>query len=292
MDRMLFCSGRIVWLALAAVASLVGCHHAVREPAKTLLSPARMSPDSCVLEVFFVRFPFGDPEINRTLWQQVDEQHFCSSLRQDLACNGFRVGVLSGRLPPELSELMALSDKPPPQEDLEAVPLESLEGEPSCVRRHLQLRTGTRSEILASGTHDLLPVLMRRGGELCGQTYRKAQAVFGVCAFAEPSGEVRLELMPEVHHDEARQRWIGDQGVLRLETSRPRRVFEELAISAELAPGDLLLVGSLPNRRGSLGHHFFSEDEGCPQQKLLIVRLSQTQHDPLFSPPLDLDAVP
>ena len=33
-----------------------------------------MSPDSVVLEMFFVRFPFGDPAVNDKLWESVDEQ--------------------------------------------------------------------------------------------------------------------------------------------------------------------------------------------------------------------------
>jgi hypothetical protein len=40
-----------------------------------------------------------------------------------------------------------------------------------------------------------------------------------------------------------------------------------------------------------LGHYFFTENNGNLEQKLLIVRLSQTQNDGLFSPPepLNLD---
>ena len=41
----------------------------------------------------------------------------------------------------------------------------------------------------------------------------------------------------------------------------------------------------MPNRPGSLGHHFFTERQDRPEQKLLIIRLSQTQHDGLFNPP-------
>ena len=47
----------------------------------------------------------------------------------------------------------------------------------------------------------------------------------------------------------------------------------------------MLVLTSLPNRQGSLGHHFFTETNGRLEQKLLIIRLSQTQHDGLFVPP-------
>ncbi len=49
----------------------------------------------------------------------------------------------------------------------------------------------------------------------------------------------------------------------------------------------MLVLSSLSNRPGSLGHHFFTEkqNEGRLEQKLLIIRLAQTQHDGLFNPP-------
>ena len=78
-------------------------------------------------------------------------------------------------------------------------------------------------------------------------------------SFPQPDGRVRLELVPELHHGQPRQRWIGEQGVLRLDASRPKRTFDDLALSAELAPGAMLVLSSLPNRPGSLGHHFFTE---------------------------------
>jgi len=62
-----------------------------------------------------------------------------------------------------------------------------------------------------------------------------------------------------------------------------------MTIAATLSPGEMLIVGCLPNKSGSLGHHFFTTCKEQPQQKLLVVRLAQTQHDGLFTPP---DATP
>jgi hypothetical protein len=47
----------------------------------------------------------------------------------------------------------------------------------------------------------------------------------------------------------------------------------------------MLILSSLPNLPGSLGHHFFTESDGQLRQKLLILRLAQTQQDDLFRPP-------
>ena len=244
-----------------------------------------MSPDSVVLEIFFVRFPFGDQDANEKLWEQIDEQHFSPDLRGRLAKNGFRVGVLSGQMPPELSKLLELTDKPAPEDET----VENLESEPCVVCRHQQLRTGQRGEIIASGVYDQLPVLVCDSGRLSGQTYGQAQGMFAVKSYPRPDGRVRLELVPELHYGQPRQRWVAGQGMMRLETGRSRQVYDDMAMTTELAPGAMLILSSLPNRQGSLGHHFFTDDGERLEQKLLVIRLSQTQHDALFNPPEPLE---
>jgi hypothetical protein len=253
-----------------------------------------MSPDSCVLEIFFVRFPFDDPEINAALWQETDEQHFPTELRQRLLRNGFRAGLIDGQIPVALAQLLELTDRPPPTGESQTAGAAELEDRPRTLIRRLQLRAGRRSEIVTSGIREQLPVLIRQSRQLTGETYQQAQALLAAKAFPEGDGRVRLELTPEVHHDTARQQWVSSQGMMRLEMSRPRRVFAEMGITATLSPGSMLVLGSLPNRPGSLGHHFFTEDHGRLEQKLLVIRLAQTQHDELFSPPevLALDASP
>ena len=269
---------------LLALLAIAGCTTPLRK-GKSPLTPAQMSPDSVVLEFFFVRFPFGDAAVNEKLWEELDEQHFAPDLRQRLAHNGFRVGLAAGQMPVELSKLLELSGKAAPSGEIEATKVEDLDVKPRVVRRHLQLRTGQRSELLASGVYEQLPVLVCENGQLCGQTYRQAQGLFAVKSYPQSDGQVRLELVPELHHDQPRQHWVGNQGMMRLEASRPRRVFDDMAISATLPPGAMLVLGSLSSRPGSLGHHFFSDKRGgrC-DQKLLVLRLTQAQHDDLVPP--------
>jgi hypothetical protein len=269
----------------AALLTLAGCAEAPLTKGTSPLRPAQMSPDSVVLEMFFVRFPFGDKDINEKLWEQIDEQRFSPDLRQRLARNGFRVGMLGGQMPGELSKLMELSDKPAAADRAEGEKIENLQAEPRVVRRRLQLRAGQRSEITASTIYPQLPVLVCESGRVSGQTYDQAQGIFAMKSLPQADGRVRLELVPELHHDQSRQRYIGSQGMFRLDTSRPKKVYDDMAITAELAPGSMLILSSLANRPGSLGHHFFTESEPRLEQKLLIVRLAQTQHDGLFSPP-------
>ena len=277
-------SGRRQIVLLLAVLAIAGCNTPLRK-GKSPLMPAQMSSDSVVLDMFFVRFPFGDPAVNDKLWEEIDEQQFSPELRERLARNGFRVGLVSGPMPVELSKLLQLNDKPAPTQEIEDAKIDNLEAQPRVVRRHLQLRAGQRSEIIASGVYAQLPVLIWESGQVCGQTYNQARGIFAVTSFPQPDGRVRLELAPELHHGQARQRWVGSQGILRLEAGQPRQTFDDMTITADIAPGAMLMLSSLPNRPGSLGHHFFTESDGRLEQKLLIVRLSQTQHDGLFNPP-------
>jgi hypothetical protein len=277
-------SARRTLIPLLALLAIAGCATSLPK-AKSPLAPAHMSPDSVVLDMFTVRFPFGDPAVNEKLWDEIDEQAIPPDLRQRLSRNGFRVGIVSGQMPAELSKLLELASKPAPNGQIEAVSVENLNADPRVMRRHLPLRAGQPSEILASGVYEQLPVLMCESGQLSGQTYNDAQGVFTVKSFPQPDGRVRLELTPEVQHGQPRQRWVGNQGMLRLDASRPKRIFADMAITADLSPGAMLVISSLANRPGSLGHHFFTQNDGRLEQKLLIVRLSQTQHDGLFSPP-------
>lgn len=265
----------------------------VHNPGKSPLVRPQMSPDSVVLDIFSVRFPMSQEEASQRLWQEVDEQHLGTETRRLLNKSGFRAGLVTGQIPKSLAELLEATDKPSTGAgEVQQVRLTELEADPRVTWRHLQCRTGQRAEILASQVYEELPVLTNEVHGLCGQTYSKAQGVLAVKTFPEADGRVRIDLTPELHYGEPRQRFVGEQGVLRMEAGRSRRVFNDLALSATLAPGHILVLSTMPSRPGSLGYHFFTtDDSGQREQKLLVIRLSQTQHDGLFDPqqPLPLD---
>lgn len=278
-------SSRIGLFASTVLVTVGSCTTIPPDVGKSPLVRAQMSAGSCVLDILFARFPFGDEEANGSLWDEIDEQQFPCELRRQLASYGFRVGLVGGQMPLQLARMLELKDKPAPTGESNQVRLEDMESVAQVVRRHLQVPAAERREILASGVYDELPVLEHQSGSLCGRTYPKAQGLLALEAFPEPDGRVRLELVPEVHYGDMGQHFVGDQGRLRLEVRRARRAFPDLGVSATLAAGDMLILSCLPNRPGSLGHHFFTHQcAGEPEQKLLVIRLSQTQHDDLFSP--------
>jgi hypothetical protein len=291
----MLCAWRNVFLLLA-ILPLAGCSPI--QKGKSILLPVKMSADSVVLDVFWVRVPFGNTAANETLWETVDEQLFPSDLQDRLAHNGFRVGMVTGQMPSELTKLLELDDKPPPTGNIEEVTVQNPSIQQRVTRRHIQLRADHRSEIQTSSVYDNLLVLLWENGRLTGQPYSQAQGLFAIKAFPQSNGQVQLQLAPELYHDQPKQRYITEQGLIRMDVSRPKRAFDDMMMTPNLSPGSILIVTSLPNKPGSLGHHFFTEngEEGEKQeQKLLVIRLSQTQHTGLFdapSEPLNLPTDP
>jgi hypothetical protein len=276
-------------IAVLALLTTVGCQalFAPRPKGKSPLAPARMSDDCCVLDVFFVNVPLGDVRANDELWKELDEQRFPAELRRRMASNGLRIGQTGGQIPAVLSKLMELNDKPAPTGEVLGDNPTEVAKDARVTRRHIQTRPGERSDINASGIYEQLPVLYSNdAGGIGGETYQQAQAVLAVKTYPKPDGQVRLEITPEVQHGHAKNHFVLDMtgGGGHIDISRAKRVFTELVANATLAPGSMIVMTSLPDRGGSLGQHFFTEKDGKPMQKLLIIRLSGTPNADVLGP--------
>ncbi len=252
---------------------------------------SQMSPGSVALDIFSVHLSPAEIDNYQQLWDEVDEQSLPVELRRRLGRNGFRLGVLVGQIPPKLAKLLELRDKPQ-GDGSQKLTAKELSDPPRVTLRHLQTRPGERTEITASGVYDRLPLLLNDSGDLRGLTYNQAQGVFALKVGSEPDGRVRLELTPEVQHDQTRQHIVGDAGMFRMETGRPKRSFDDLRIAPVLGVGAMVILGSQLDRVGSLGHYFFQEPAGRDERlepKMIIIRVGQTQNDDIVSPsPLPL----
>ena len=68
-----------------------------------------------------------------------------------------------------------------------------------------------------------------------------------------------------------------------LKQERQTELFDELKMSATLAPGQMLLITCLPDRPGTVGHCFFAQADGeKPVQKLYVLRIAQARPDRSF----------
>lgn len=279
---------RFLCVAFALCGSGCALYNPVVSPTTgKILQPTLMPPGTVALEVFSICLPPESPEMAKSIWAEVDEQDFPVNVRRQLEKNGFRAGVLAGEIPPALSQLLDLKGQPGAAGEVQHVNIADLATPARVTIQHMQTHAGQRYEIAASSVLEKMPILAAEAGEIHGQTYEQAQGVFDMHVTPQPDGRVQVELVPEVHHGQSKQRWVGDQSIFRLEPGRPKRAFDELKLATTLGPGAMLLLGSRPERQGSLGHYFFLESNGRDDrfdQKLVLVRICQTQHNDLVSP--------
>ena len=243
----------------------------------------RMSPDSVVLEIAFVPVPEEDFDLQRELWDFVDEQHLPTELRRRLARNGFRVGIMGEQLPGSIQQL--LDERTGVVESL--VNAAGTSGtEPVARRERRQIRAGRRAQIVASHTvHASLVALYRDDeGAIRGDTFEHAQCVFSLISHPTGDGRVQLELTPEVQHGQPRQGWVGHEGAFRWDAERERRVFERLRIEAMLSPGQTIVLSSTHDAVGLGGQFFTPDPKRQESRRVLLIRLAQTQFDDLFAP--------
>ena len=131
---------------------------------------------------------------------------------------------------------------------------------------------------------DELSVLLRTDDDrVRGRTYRQVMGLFAAKAFPQGDGGIRLELTPELEHGDAQKRFTPGEGMFKVEFGPPHEVLDQLRSTSQLAPGQILAVTTFPKRPGTLGHHFFTENDGdATMQKMLLVRLAQCEYDDRF----------
>jgi hypothetical protein len=275
-----------VVLALLPVAT--GC---TKIPKNTSLMPSTPVPEHVALEVFFVRVPLGDQSVVGPLWSQVDEQAIGLDVRRRLTANGFVVGQVGGQLPVAVTDLLKISDDAPTLNAVQPTVVDLTK--PTLVhRKRIDVyRPETPNRIVVTGQqerHEKLQVLLcEEDGDrpfVHGRTFKNAQGVLVTKVEPQPDGRVRLNVVPEVEHDQVRQHVTAQAGAgWEVEFVPPHETFNTLRFSATLSPGEMLILSCRGDRPGSLGHQFFTERQSdVLNQIVLIIRVVQGKADDLF----------
>ncbi len=248
------------------------------------LKPIRMSENKVAIDVFFVRVPHHQEETLEDLWSELDEQSFPVPLRKSLAWNGIRVGIAGSYMPPSLSTMLSLEDKPVPTNiEKQDLTLDQIEQEPLVSRKYMHLGPKDYGLIEIGETLDELPLLMCENGEVFGKTYRQAQGFLSIRVKPNSDGSVELRVTPELQYGTPERKYEIKGGKAIFEVSRQKKIFGELGFTASILPGHWLVVGALPRSTKGLGYHMMTRDNGGKREhKVIAVRLSQTQHEGLF----------
>jgi len=252
------------------------------------LRPAKPSPDSVQMEVIWARCPLNDAEINDTVWSEIDETQVAPAIHRELARNGFRVGVIAGTPPDAIARVLNM-EAAEPQTASDRAGFQSLDlvqgAKVHGSRRNL--RRGERMEVLASENMASMPLLVSRGRELGGRTFRDAQAIYSLAIDPQPDQTVNVELTPEIHYGRSRLRWSGGEDgmdvVLRQLPMREREVFESMRMEVRLAPGEMLMLAGLPDSGSRPGHFFHTAESAAGrEQKIVFIRLAQVPKSDTF----------
>lgn len=265
---------------------------------KSPLVAARPERGTVSLEMYWIRFPFADPELNGPMWDAVDEHALPVETRRRLEANGLRVGLLGSQLPLELTRLLEEEETSAPRA---AAPTDTLQAhaldvtqEPKVLRSLRQIPSGGRTEVITAGAQErvskLVALVIDDQGELSGGSYEQASTVLSIRPTTERDGRVRLEIVPRIDHGAPRNRHVPltsaeGPAMFRVDVRPDSRTFDELAVSPSLSGGQLLLIGCRPEREGSVGCRFFTDHRpGEPLvQKLLVVRVLDRPQSELFA---------
>ncbi len=257
------------------------------------LKPAAASPDSVTMEIIWARFPVNDAVLDDAAWREIDETQIDPAVRRALVNNGIRAGVISGTLPPAIDKVLhqgATSDEKTAVTAASSASTKKsqtadLLTEPIIHGRTRRLRRNERFEIQASEPYPSMPLLISEGAELTGHTFEQADAIYSLKVDPRPDQSATVELTPEINHGTPRLRYTGgDDGVLRQASLKEREVFDRLRMSVKLAPGEMLVLMSMPDAGSRLGHYFHTVDTADgPQQKLILIRLAEVPQSDAFA---------
>ncbi|MGD9636956.1 MAG: hypothetical protein AB7U97_26990 [Pirellulales bacterium] len=278
-------------VALAGGCRLLGEEAIVQgnSPLRPLQAPA----DSVQIEIIWARCELDDAELNDTVWHEIDETQVDPAAHRELARNGFRVGVVTGAPPDAIARLLNMGEAPENQTSSSGqnpAGLKTLElnHDAKIHGSRRSLRRGERMEIRASENLAAMPLLVARGRDVHGRTFRDAQAIYALSVDPQPDQTIRVELTPEIQYGPNQMRWTGgDEGidvVLRQLPMRDREVLESMRMNVRLAPGEMMILSGLPDSGSRPGHYFHTADSAAGrEQKIMLIRLAQVPKSETFA---------
>lgn len=221
---------------------------------------AEAGADRVLLDVALLERPLDDEYLNEGIWASADEMVVAPELRELLAVNGYRVGVLVGAPPERLVHLLA--------------------SERTCIdRRGKSVPSGANvTQPLGTGD-DGAAGYLQVGKTRSALTFDRPRFGLELTPKVGERDVVRLTITPRYEDGDKTMniKAVPEESKWEMEIARPSRVVNELAFSVDLSANQLLIIGPRLEFEGSLGHHSFVhvKDE-IATQRLLVLRHLRT----------------
>jgi hypothetical protein len=294
-----------IWLAVTLVMFLNGCRplkDTNREASTNpLLKTFRMAPNNVALEVAIAEF---DADALDDLLSQIepylDRQRISLDQRRRWDDNGLQVGAFSSQIPGVLRDALETRELTLAElQDMGLTPTDNatapLTRTPVIFHRRMQFKTDEPKPIPLSEYYP------RAAWEIKlpeGRSLRSDDQVRGWMMTSielGKGGTVNLQLTPRLTHGHLAKRVTVFQQSFVNEESQSETDVHELMMQINLSPGESMLVFSR-SEAGELGDLLLgsqqrerdsqnSDSPARPTARLLFLRVIQTQHDDLFTPP-------
>lgn len=256
------------------------------EPKPMKFPASRMTPDSVSLEIAVAQLDDSQVEQIAELWGLLDQQEIPLQLRKQLDANGLRVAVAPSQLPGVLSELLAPKEIDP--KGLDSLQSQMLEqgllkpAERLISHSKIQNRDGKPYDLTVTNVYPEKSWIVHSGKGDSAGAGKLVRGVMSIKTYPQGDGSVRLAVTPQIHHGETRTEiGVVDRSFL-FQNRQSLIEFKELKIEVDLLPGETLICGPTSDI-ADLGELFFGVPEAVHgNQRIVLIRLVQTQWDDLF----------
>jgi hypothetical protein len=279
--------GRTLSLLLPLTVVVAGCATwQKKSEQRSPLPPPQVPLDAIVCELAYVQWEPRPVEKDQRFWHGVDEQFIPAEVRQRLAENGLRIGLISGTLPAELRDKLTATADPVAALTAEEMP-RGVEMLSRREKRQCRLGISELVEVLPERPGPGV-VLWREESGVRGAEFDRPRGFFLLTPHSHDDGRLRLELVPGIDYGEARQRMIGNPGIWRIDVRRERKLFELLGVDVLVHPGQTLVLTATPESKGIGSTFFANRFASATDQLFLLIRVGGALRDNLFVAPDDL----
>jgi hypothetical protein len=219
----------------------------------------------CTLTVALLARPADDHALNESLWRVADEQVVAPALRQALHANGLRIGRITGELPREVAAL--LRERSSSQSGVSTIANPS--GQSTLI-----------DPTQSPATRNVNLLLSQTDGKVRGKPYEAAKGYVRLTPSYDDNGGVALRIVPEVRHGPVQRSYgmAASGGVtvpheFHMTEAQQEETFRDLAANVSLTPGQVVALGALPEREGTLGDLIFRKAEDNSDRMVQCVAL-------------------